>query len=208
MDQNNESQGPATDDESADQLSVLKERAKKLGIKHSPNIGVDALRARVNKALTGEGDDDDAGSDEDDAASENEKPARNLTKAERDAQLRKEIQSKQMALQRVRITQMNPTKKDLQGEIFTVASSYLGIVKRFVPYGEATEEGWHVPLCILNQMKQRKFLQIKTRKDPQKPGHTIVDTKWVKEFAIELLDPLTPEELAQLRAQQAAALGL
>lgn len=203
MDQNNESQGTATEDESADQLSVLKERAKKLGIKHSPNIGVDALRERVNKALTGEGDDDDK-----DASDEGPQPARSLTKAERDAQLRKEIQSKQMALQRVRITQMNPTKKDLQGEIFTVASSYLGIVKRFVPYGEATEEGWHLPLCILNQMKQRKFLQIKTRKDPQKPGHTIVDTKWIKEFAIELLDPLTPEELAQLRTQQAAALGL
>ena len=109
-----------------------------------------------------------------------------------------------MKLIRVRITNMDPKKKDLRGEIMTVANEYLGTVRKFVPFGEDTVEGYHVPKCLLTMMQERKFLRIREIKD-RKTGVTRPETAWVREFAIEILDPLTPEELKQLATAQIAA---
>jgi Uma2 family endonuclease len=46
---------------------------------------------------------------------------------------------------------------------------------------------------------------VRTRKINGQIHH---ESKLVPEFAIEVLDPLTPEELAQLARQQMAAQGL
>jgi len=55
-------------------------------------------------------------------------------------------------------------------------------------------------------MKDRKFLSIKTRKGPK--GQTIVEQQMAREFALEMLDPLTEKELAQLSTAQLASGGL
>ena len=189
-------------DDADDELSHLKERARLLGIRFSPSIKAETLRDRINAALTDEPA-EAAAKVEEPAA-----PAAPLSPLAQKAALRKKLIKEEMKLVRLRITNMNPHKKDLHGEIFTVANKYLGIVKKYVPYGEATDEGYHVPYIIYRQLKDRKFLQIKTRKDPKNTGQILVDQRWVNEFAIEVLPQLTAAELAELKALQMASAGL
>ena len=115
-------------------------------------------------------------------------------------------QKEKMKLVRLRITNLDPKKKDLPGEILTVGNEYLGTVRKFVPFGEATDNGYHVPYCLYELMRDRKFLSIKTRKGPK--GQTIVEQQMVREFALEILPPLTEAELARLSAAQLSAGGV
>ena len=129
-----------------------------------------------------------------------------VSKAAVNQALRDEIVAREMALVRVRIQNLDPKKANLPGEILTVANEYLGTVRKFIPYGEATDDGYHVPVCLLNQLKERTFVQIKTVKNKNGRG-TVTQTADVREFAIEVLPPLTPDELAKLASAQAAAAG-
>ena len=113
-----------------------------------------------------------------------------------------------MILIRCRIANLNPSKRDLRGEIFTVANKYVGTVRKFIPYGEATDNGYHIPHIIYEQLKTRKFLQVNTRNDRSAGNQIVVDQRWVPEFSIEVLPQLTQEELDKLAASQAAAGGV
>lgn len=178
------------------ELEMLKQRADIMGLKYSPKIGVDALRKKVEDAINGVQEE----------KTEEVTAAPAQSKIQREAALRKELQMKALRLVRLRITNLNPTKKDLAGEIFTVANKYIGNVRKFIPYGEVTENGYHVPFVIYEQMKARKFLNIKTRRDAR--GQIVVEQNWAPEFALEVLEPLTQEELNKLAAAQHAAGGL
>lgn len=109
-----------------------------------------------------------------------------------------------MRLVRCRITNMDPKKKDLHGEVITVGNELLGTIKKFIPFGEATDNGYHVPLILFQQLQSRRFLHVKTTRDPRN-GRINVHTSWQKEFALEVLDPLTKEEITDLKQAQIAA---
>lgn len=126
------------------------------------------------------------------------------TKKQKTQSLRQQIYAKQMRLVRLRITNMDPKKSNLPGEILTVANEYLGTVRKFIPYGEQTDDGFHVPFCLYNLMRKRKFLHITTKKD-KRTGTDNADARYVNEFALEVLPPLTADELAKLANAQAAA---
>lgn len=189
--------------EGVDELTLLKARADQLGIKYAHKIGLETLRKKITDKLTGGDDDED---EKEDAPSANAEGV-TLTKTQREQLLRKEIMAEQMALVRLRITNLNPNKRLLHGEIFTVANAYIGIVKKFVPFGEVTEDGFHLPKCIYTQLKNRKFLDIKTTKD-RKTGNINVSQRWVPEFALEVLPQLSAEELRDLAIAQATAGGV
>ena len=174
-----------------DQLAVLKARAQRLGIKFHPSIGLDALRSKIAEAL--------ATSDELPSAVTGTKaaPADKETRAEARARLRKEAGK----LVRIRLTCMNPSKKDWLGEVFTVSNSVVGTYRKMVPFNN--DEGWHVPQFILNMIKERKFQTFYSVKGPR--GVTIRKGKLVPEFAVEIMSPLTPAELAELARRQAMA---
>jgi hypothetical protein len=180
------------------ELAALKTRAGQMGIAFSPRIGLEALRNKVNAEIASEGSSETPAPDE--AAPVSESPM-----AKR-ARVRKEMRDKQLRLVRVRIANLDPSKKDLPGEIFTVSNKYLGAITKFIPFGEATDSGYHIPFILLNALKNRKFLQKRTKRGPK--GEIILSTNWVSEFAIDELPALTKEELKQLANQQAAAVGL
>lgn len=177
------------------ELDMLKQRAKLMGISHSPNIGVEALKAKINEKLI-----------EEEKAAETKVEASTGTQKTKKKSLRQYLHDREMRLVRLRITNLDPKKKDLPGEIFTFANEYLGTVRKFIPYGEATDNGYHVPYCIYKQLRDRQFLDIKVTKDSR--GREQVKTRMVREFALEILPDLTPKELAALAAQQAAAAGM
>lgn len=180
------------------ELDMLKQRARMMGITFSNNIGVDALKARIQEKLDG-----DAKEQEQAAEQQAEEAEEVAAKPETKMQIRARLKKEQMKLVRIRVTCLDPKKKNLPGEIFTIANSYLGTVRKFVPFGEQTDNGYHVPYCIYNMMKDRKFLQIKTRKS--KRGTNEVQANWVREFALEVLPQLDEKGLADLKAQQAAS---
>ena len=176
-----------------DQLAMLKTKADTLGVTYSPNIGVDALREKINAKMNGE-------PDKKEEAKASEAP-REKTKME----LRQEAFLEATRLVRCRITCMNPSKADLPGEIFTVSNNVVGAIKRYIPYGEQVD-GWHVENMLLDMLKEKQFQQLRTKKAAN--GQILPETKWVREYAIEELPPLTPEELKVLANKQAAAAGM
>lgn len=181
-----------------DELTELKKRADLLGIEYHPKISVDKLRARIKAQLSDEAYVDVPDDDEVITATsaKRELKFKPETQAEIAERLRKEAQR----LVRVRITCMNPNKKDWDGEIFTVSNSVVGTLRKYVPFN--AEDGWHIPTMMLDFLRDKQFVQHYVEK---KNGQEINRHKLVKEFAIEVLDPLTQEELKELAQRQAMA---
>lgn len=122
----------------------------------------------------------------------------------KDTSLAQLLRDEQMVLVRCRISVMNPAKQNLPGEFHTISNRVLGTVRMFVPYGEATENGWHIPLVMYNHLKAKRYLQVRFGKKVN--GIPVVDNNfWPREFNIEKLEPLTPEQLKQLGKAQIAA---
>ena len=191
---------PLADNDSAtetpSELQVLKLRADQLGVPYSNNIGVETLRQRVADAMEGKKPEQ--------VVSANPLGA-DIPEVETPMQLRARLMAEQLKLVRLRITNMDPKKKDLPGEILTVANEYIGTVRKYIPYGEQTDNGYHVPYCLYVLLDSRRFQHIRVTK---KNGREHVETSWAKEFSLEILPQLTPDELAKLAASQAAAGGL
>jgi len=177
------------------ELEVLKQRATLMNIKFSNNISVEKLREKIEAAQA---------KDE----PEVKEAAVNPLGEKQEAGVKKmtlgqKIRAEQTRLIRVRIQNLDPKKKDLPGEIITVANEYMGTVRKFVPFGEVTDNGYHIPYCIYEFLKERKFINITTRKG--KNGLPDIRATEAREFSIEVLPPLTETELAQLAQAQIAA---
>ena len=184
---------PEQDEPQLDELTLLKQRAQTLGIKFHPSIGLESLRSKVSAALTGE-----------DAEEAAEEPVPEAPAAESHIQMRNRLHKEASALVRVRVTCMNPNKKEWKGEIFTASNSIVGTFRKYVQFN--TEEGWHVPQIILNMIKARQFQTFYTIKNER--GVAVRKGKLVPEFAVEVLPPLTEKELLELSRRQALAGGV
>ena len=167
-----------------DELTTLKARADMLGVTYHPSIGLEKLREKVNAAINGT-----AAEPAPVAAPAVETENQRRTRLKRDA----------MELVRIRVMCMNPAKAEWEGEIFTVGNSSIGSVTKFVPFN--ADDGWHVPRILLTQLQERQCQVFTTVTDAR--GNKIRKGKLIKEFAIELLPPLTPEELRDLAQRQA-----
>ena len=204
MNENND-QALNTEGETAvDELALLKERAKQMGIPFSNNISLETLRKRISDKMEGKDVPEvNPLTGDTEIAAITSAPAK-LDAKQNALALRKMMQREQMKLVRVRITNMDPKKKDLPGEIWTVSNEYLGNVRKMIPYGEQTDEGFHIPYCLFRLLQSKRFLHIRTVKD-RVTGVERQEKQWVKEFSLDVLPDLTKEELARLAAAQAAA---
>lgn len=208
--QNNEHSEPNPMEQGPTEMDLLKQRARLMGIDFSPNIGLETLKKRVQDKLDGITEDewasqaDGPNALEQAAAKMNQEGAVAPAVKDRPMTLLEYQTAEQMRLIRCRITCMDPKKKDLQGEFFTVANEVLGTVRKFIPFGEATEEGYHIPFILYTMITERKFLNI-TSKRNRRTGTMETSTAWAKEFAVEVLEPLTKEELNNLAQAQIAA---
>jgi hypothetical protein len=175
-----------------DELATLKARADRLGVQYHPSIGLEKLREKVNAALSDAPSEDPAP-----AAPQAAQPA-----AESLAQKRRRLRDEANELVRIRLTCMNPMKKEWPGEIITVGNSAVGTIKKFIPFTGA-DDGWHVPRIMLKVLQARQCQIFQTLK--VKNGVGVRKGKLIKEFAIEVLPPLTAEELHDLAQRQAMA---
>jgi len=191
------------------ELESLKKKAALMGVTYSNNIGVDALKAKIAEKLSGDSKAAEATASAAQAqvnALDTETPGpQEVSEIEaKPMNVRQKLLAEQMKLLRCHIVNLDPKKKDLPGEIISVANETLGNVRKFIPYGEVTENGYHIPYVIYKMLERRKFLQIRTRRNPR-TGTNETTQAWVKEFSIRILDPLTQEQIKDLAVAQAAA---
>lgn len=200
------------------ELESLKERCDLMGISYHPNSKEPSLRAKIQAAL----DDKDPNTvGEEDGADpvDNGKPAnssmpdlsnlgpdvlvpKGVFKPETKEEKAYRLRMQGTKLIRVYVHCNNPMKKEWQGEQFTVSNRNLGTLSRFVPF----EQEWHVEAAILDMMRDCQYLGFNTRKaGPMKLE--IKEPKFIKEFNIEVLEPLSEKEIKDLAIKQAMQSG-
>ena len=204
MNQDDQALNPNADGQAVDELTLLKERAKVMGIPFSNNISLETLRKRVADKMEGKDEAPEVNALTGDPEIAQALATKPLDPKANAVALRKLMHAKQMRQVRVRVTNMDPKKKDLPGEIWTVANEYLGTVRKFVPYGEQTDDGFHIPYCLYRLLDSKRFLHIRDVKD-RTTGIVRQDKVWAKEFSLDVLPTLTQGELDRLAAAQAAA---
>ena len=204
MNQDDQALNPNADEQAVDELTLLKERAKVMGIPFSNNISLETLRKRVADKMEGKDEAPEVNALTGDPEIAQALVTKPLDPKANAVALRKLMHATQMRQVRVRVTNMDPKKKDLPGEIWTVANEYLGTVRKFVPYGEQTDDGFHIPYCLYRLLDSKRFLHIRDVKD-RTTGIVRQDKVWAKEFSLDVLPTLTQGELDRLAAAQAAA---
>ncbi|HEY7823555.1 MAG TPA: hypothetical protein VIG24_11995 [Acidimicrobiia bacterium] len=175
-------------------LETMKGTADRLGISYHPSIGAEKLSEKIKEFRAVQ---------EENAPATQPATAAPEAEGETQAQRHRRVRQQATALVRIRVTCMNPSKKDIEGEVFTVSNAVVGTLKKYVPFN--ADEGWHVPQMILNMIRRRKcqvFVKEKT-----KNGVSFKKGKLINEFAVEVLPPLTEAELGQLAQRQAMASG-
>ena len=175
------------------ELEALKKRADMMGIEYHPKIGLDSLKRKIEAKL-GAATEEPAVVEKPSATGRAIRPA---TKSEIANFKRKQANR----LVRVEITNMNPNKREWEGEIITAGNSVIGSLKKYIPFNTPT----HVPVIIYNAMKERKCQVFYSVKD--KFGNTLKRSKLIPEFGFRELPPLTKEELKALAAAQLAVNG-
>lgn len=227
----------STQTENAEERVYLRDKAKLLGITHSPNISNKLLKERIAAVQNDQQDPGEPGftgaqpsPSQDEIEEEDNGPVRfdevdidtqaqrialgrprivgsKLTKRQR-MQIEREKQwAEQLRLVRVRITCHNPAKAQLAGEIISVANKFVGTVRRFVPFGDLTNDGWHIPYIIYTELLGRQFQSVTAKK---KDNHGLVilpEWRLLKEFSIELLPDLDAHELEKLARTQSIAMN-
>jgi len=173
------------------ELDLLKLRADQLGIKYHHKIGAVKLNKMIDAELA---------VPEPAMQQANVPIATAITSGQHRVQLTKEANR----LVRIRVANMNPTKKAWPGEIYTVSNSVIGSIRKYVPFNN--EEGYHVPQMMLNMMQEKECQIFINKKLPG--GIEENRPKIIKELNIEILPSLTLNELQTLAATQAASHSL
>lgn len=172
--------------EQVDELAALKARADMIGVTYHPSIGLEKLREKVNASIRGEATQEDIITSPDEHI-------------ESTYEMHRRVKREASELVRIRVTCMNPAKKEWDGEIFTAGNSVVGSFRKMVPFNN--EEGWHVPRVIYNQIRDRQCQIFVTTTDSR--GNKSRTGKLIKEFAVEVLPNLNEAELKDLAQRQA-----
>ena len=110
------------------------------------------------------------------------------------------LRDEQLKLVRVIVSPADPNRQQTGGEVFTISNRLIGTVSKYIPFDN--EEGYHIPKAMYDTMKEMKFQQIKQEKNEH--GVYIQKVRIINAFVIQVLDPLTKEELEELAEAQRA----
>lgn len=215
-----------TQDQIPSELELLQKRAATLNLTIDGRWGIEKLREVVNAAVTGEKPAEQAApkpaptpAPVKEADGEIVSPVAvtqmpslaaalaeatapvdlsNETEGQKKNRLRREAQ----ALVRVRVSCMNPQKKNLKGELLCVSNRNFGTIQRFIPFNR----DWHIEKVLYDALSEREYMVF----DREKTGRAnieVVTPRNVPEFNIAVLPPLTKGELKDLGQRQAMANG-
>lgn len=174
-------QNPTQDAPVIDELLMLKQRADLMGIKYAPNISLETLKERVNKAMV------------DAEYPKNQSSAKYANVSD---DLYVEERAKQSALVRVIVVCHDPSKNHLESELLAVENNLVRD-KRVVFFGKE----WHITRALLESLRDRKYQAFRKLKTAQGEVHK---PYLVPAYSIQELAPLTDAELAQIARKQLA----
>ena len=103
---------------------------------------------------------------------------------------------------RVIVRSNNPLKRDHAGDIFTVGNRKLNngkAIKKYIPYNN--EEGWFIPNILY---EHRLAAECQIFKKVVRNGQEFMEPQNIKAFNVEVLPPLTDDEVEKLRVKQKA----
>lgn len=182
-------------------LELLKKKADTLGVTYHPNIGETKLLERVREAQKPKDKLATAVPAEviptEVQAAPTAKWDPKETQEDKANRLRKEARR----LVRVIVTCMNPNKKSMSGDYYTLSNSVVGTIKKFVQFD--APEGWHVENMIVDHLKSNRCQIFVPGKN--KAGKKIMVPKLINEYAVVELPPLTAADLKELAERQALA---
>lgn len=101
---------------------------------------------------------------------------------------------------RCKIRNLNPAKKNWPGEWCSVGSAKLGTITKFIP---TNSDSYFVPKILLEELRQKEYSEFFVER--ARNGVKIKRSRLTKEYIIEELPPLSPEELKDLADKQALA---
>lgn len=202
-----------------DAIEDLRDIAVDLEIKFSGNTGIETLRTKIIKYLEDVPDVevkssiDFGGSDEEiEIAKPTAPKAIPVSKLidmdptlEKNPNVRRQIiRAQALRMVRVKITNLDPADSVLSGAILSVQSKYTGKVSKYIPFGEESENGYHVQKILVDHLKTQKFVLRKEVKGGRF-GVKTYKTTLVPKFLIEELEPLSKQGLKELAAHQRAS---
>jgi len=215
--------------QSSTSIEALRKLAKTMNVPFSGNTGLDTLKGKLITRLTqfttsstetrNEFDEPDLSldSDEDDL---NQIQVNKISKAPKEPKVdllkidpstiedlafrRKVIRAQALRLVRVKIQNLDPNDSVLSGGILSLQNKYTGKVAKYVPYGEESENGYHIPWMMYEHLKQWKFPLRKEQKGGRF-GVKTYKTVMVHKFNVEILPPLSVKELTDLANHQRAS---
>ena len=103
---------------------------------------------------------------------------------------------------RVIVRSNNPLKRDHAGDIFTVGNRKLNngkAIKKYIPYNN--EEGWFIPNILYEHLLAA---ECQIFKKAVRNGQEFMEPQNIKAFNVEVLPPLTDDEVEKLRVKQKA----
>ena len=170
-----------TKDTNQDERQLLIQRAQMLGIEHSNNIGTESLRSRIKARLEEEEDINEL----------------NAIRNDKDKEILNQ-RNEAMKLVRVIVTSLDNMKNEYDGDIFKVSNNVVGTVTRMIPFNRE----WHIESIFLDTLRDIKMQKFYEEKLPD--GNKIRRGKLVPAYGIQVLEALTAEEFATLKASQLA----
>lgn len=184
-------------------LDHIRAQADALGVSYHHRAGVDKIQEAIEAHLESENTVREMPPVfQEEATERNPKlPSKKivpLTEAEYLASVKAEAKKNVGALIHCIITCMNPEKRSWPGEIISVGSAKLGTFKKYIPFNG---KPYHIPKIIYDVLLEKKCTVHNNSTDRR--GETETKVSLINEFSIQVLPPLTKEELDDLRVKQA-----
>ena len=221
----NQTNNSTKDTDNPQERAHLRQKADTMGISYSPNISNAKLRERIRAKLNDEPDPHPETSADNvtvdgkvmDTVALEEAVATVLANLGRPRRTGNRLHSSKSAVQkerekqwaeqlkliRCRVTNHNPAKKDLKGEIITVVNAFVGRVGKFIPF-EGFEDGYHIPQILVTELQSRKYQQIKSVKKDRNGLVNLPEHRLVNEYTVEILEPLSKKEIDGIARRQMA----
>lgn len=184
-------------------LELLKSEADAYKIAYSPNIGIEALRGKVDGYLEAKAEAQQLAKEElaKEAAIETEVAKRTgaikaapITADEKEFDLGKHRQKKTLEatrLVRVIVSCLNPDKSgDDQGN-FQAGNAFIETVKRQIPFNVP----WYTEQILLNVIREKTY--------QQRYGKGLLQQRNAKEYQVTEIGDISPQELEELKRSQA-----
>ncbi len=170
-------------------IDILKERAKLMGIPHSPNIGEAALAKKIE-----EHDRNSQGIVADLVDTSGYDSTEKLSRRELRILARKAAQK----LIRVNVMPADPMRSQLNGELIFVGNAEIGTLGKLIPF--STPGGYHIPEMIYRVLKEKTFTMFRTKKDNF--GNEIAYAIQRPAYNIEILKPLNEKQIKKIADRQ------